>query len=294
LILLVSFFFSFIYYSDALGAVAKVGGKCTKVEALVKSGNQVLACTRNKSKLIWKIATVYQTVKYYDMEKAAAAAAQWEKEVRELEVINTAKRAKAAPGKGQTCLPEKKCLVGSKGPGGGTVFYDAGKTLPWGRYLEYAPNGWLQGQNNQDPQSYYCSASADEVYNDNNTSTHIDIGSGKKNTEYLLARCGGAAALASSFAGGGKKDWYLPSKDELNEVCKFEMYQETGDSKIRCEYQGPDGPGKRFDFRSSVCVNWWTSSLELKLGWGLYLNGMGWPNLFELGEQFCVRPIRAF
>ncbi len=46
----------------------------------------------------------------------------------------------------------------------------------------------------------------------------IDIGSGAANTGVLVSLCGiGAAAkTADDFLFGGKEDWYLPSKDELN------------------------------------------------------------------------------
>lgn len=301
----------FVNYSDAVGATVKVGGSCTKVEALLKSGNQVLACTRSKSKLIWKIATVYQTVKYYDNAKAAAAAAEREKQARELDVARAAWRTKAAPGEGQICLPESKCLIGSKGPGGGTVFYDAGKRLPWGRYLEYAPNGWFAGLINkvgkngstdsiyasfsQDPSSAYCDDGATDISKDEFSNTSINIGSGKKNTEYLTTKCrNGAASLASSYAGGKKQDWYLPSKEELNEVCKFAFYQETGNSATNCQYSGSDAAGLRLEF-IYFCVNFWTSSLGGMGAWGRNLDDGGSMFAFELkGNKFCVRPIRAF
>ena len=38
------------------------------------------------------------------------------------------------------CVNGGACSVGDRGPGGGTVFYDAGSAQTWGRYLEVAPN----------------------------------------------------------------------------------------------------------------------------------------------------------
>ena len=38
------------------------------------------------------------------------------------------------------CASGGLCRVGDRGPGGGYVFYDAGSTQPWGRYLEVAPS----------------------------------------------------------------------------------------------------------------------------------------------------------
>jgi hypothetical protein len=50
------------------------------------------------------------------------------------------------------------------------------------------------------------------------------IGTGRSNTKKILRKYpasyypNSAAALASSYSGGGKNDWFLPSKDELNEL----------------------------------------------------------------------------
>lgn len=47
-----------------------------------------------------------------------------------------------------------------------------------------------------------------------------DIGTGKQNTDDILAACSNspniiAASLASSYDGGGYSDWFLPARDEL-------------------------------------------------------------------------------
>jgi hypothetical protein len=55
------------------------------------------------------------------------------------------------------------------------------------------------------------------------------IGSGKNNTEIIIAAESTrypdntykyAARACSEYSGGGKDDWFLPSKDELNELYK--------------------------------------------------------------------------
>ena len=99
-------------------------------------------------------------------------------------------------------------LVGDTGPGGGIVFYDAGSVQPWGRYLEagpqLAPTDWCGDDWELDV-----------------AGTKETIGAGAANTELIAAACGeGAANTVSDYDGGGKTDWFLPSKDELNALHK--------------------------------------------------------------------------
>ena len=61
-------------------------------------------------------------------------------------------------------------------------------------------------------------------YNGSNTITYATgtvIGTGLSNTMAIIANQGAgsyAATVARSYTGGGFTDWYLPSKDELNEL----------------------------------------------------------------------------
>jgi hypothetical protein len=59
------------------------------------------------------------------------------------------------------------------------------------------------------------------------------IDAGAYNTEEWSA-----AALARSYTGGGKQDWFLPSIQELNELCKYARQQTTGDVKVPCTSSG--------------------------------------------------------
>ena len=121
---------------------------------------------------------------------------------------------------GLMCAPLGDCGVGDIGPGGGVVFYDAGSTQPWGRYMEAAPAGWNGGS--EDPNVEWCT---------DGTGTRkehpFDIGSGATNTQIELNQCpSGAGALAAGYRGGGKSDWFLASKDELNEL--YEQRETVG------------------------------------------------------------------
>ena len=100
--------------------------------------------------------------------------------------------------------------LGGTGPGGGIVFYDAGSPQGWGQYLEAAPAGWSGGS--RDPLLRWCDRRLP-------VATSTAIGTGAANTRAMLAACSsGAANRVRDYAGGGRADWFLPSKDELNQL----------------------------------------------------------------------------
>ena len=110
--------------------------------------------------------------------------------------------------------------VGQTGPGGGVVFYDAGSTQSWGRYLEAACAGWSDGtcggtDTDQIAGSWGC-------YGTNISGAEgTAIGTGEQNTADIVAGCataGIAARLADDLVLGGQTDWFLPSRDELAQV----------------------------------------------------------------------------
>jgi len=101
------------------------------------------------------------------------------------------------------------------GPGGGTVFYysEAGFTMTDNRqvchFLEAAPIDM--------PKLLQWSSHDTSI-----TGTGTAIGSGRRNTALILATdaAAPAAKACKDYRGGGKTDWFLPSKDELNELYK--------------------------------------------------------------------------
>ena len=98
--------------------------------------------------------------------------------------------------------------VGGKGPAGGYVFYDKGSYSDGWRYLEAAPED--------------ITLTATWHNNGENVETGANgtaIGTGRENTKKIIAAQGEgsyAAKLCADYRGGGKSDWFLPSKDELD------------------------------------------------------------------------------
>lgn len=101
--------------------------------------------------------------------------------------------------------------VGSIGPGGGVVIYDAGSVQSWGRYIEAVKD--FTFFNN------YSWASGFRITTAMNT-TSTAIGTGAANTTEIInhGNTGVAATAARAHNGGGFTDWCLPSKDELNQI----------------------------------------------------------------------------
>ncbi len=161
--------------------------------------------------------------------------------------------------------------VGDAGPAGGIIFYDKGfYSYNW-RYLEAAPQGWYTGGDDPDFEWGLLPFLVGE--------TDTAIGTGKANTEKIVFELvsGTYAAkecydLILGLTIEGYKDWFLPSRDELNLLYENLHQQELGGLS-----------------------NWhyWSSSE--------FNDGQAWSQRFIDGEQFSsrkdneylVRPIRS-
>ncbi len=247
-------------------------------------------------------------------EKVAADKAAAEKAAAEKVAADKATADKAAAEKiARECAPVNCPLVGSIGPGGGVVFYDAGSYQSWGRYLEFAPNGWSGNKN--DPEAIWCNVTNVnflDLISDITLRASVgdEIGKGKANTDLMLAGCtSGAGNLANAYKGGGKKDWYLPSRNELNELCKFVLNNPRNDGSLNWKSDKACQTNTTL-LAGFLQTTYWSSSegvfdfLYKRPGvWTLHLSAPpagGSPKLSHSaivgkdGSSNRLRPIRAF
>jgi hypothetical protein len=162
--------------------------------------------------------------------------------------------------------------VGSVGPGGGIVFLALPTRAAWGQFLEAAPAGWSGSPD--DPEAPWC-AKGQPGY-DTSLDAGTQIGAGAQNTATIIEACGldSAAGVASSYAGGGQDDWFLPSKDELNAL--YEQREVVG---------------------GLADVGFWSSSqLEYgaSLAWSQHFYYYGGQSGANESNDDRVRPVRAF
>jgi len=113
------------------------------------------------------------------------------------------------------------------GPAGGIIFYDKGSYSDGWRYLEAAPV------------STECKGKEWSEYDTLIGGTETDIGTGQSNTAKIVKWLNSsydsyygrdrAAQLCYYLTEGGYRDWFLPSKDELNLMYKNLKVNGVGD-----------------------------------------------------------------
>ena len=169
--------------------------------------------------------------------------------------------------------------IGAPGPAGGIVFYVATQPFACGEdltakctYLEAALADWGQAGKMTVAQHlrWGCRGTPTGV-------TATAIGTGKANTTKILAMCptaGIAARVAADYRGGGKSDWFLPSRDELSTLY-FMREQSTIAFYLSSYWSSSEWPT-----RADVA---WAQSFKTSEDGGDYKDG------FQM-----VRPVRAF
>jgi hypothetical protein len=212
-----------------------------------------------------------------------------------------------------TCAQGGVCTIGEIGPGGGRVFYvqsgtftqvgaTAGMCTTNCKYLEAAPTS---GTNAWADNSYLWS----DVIDLSIVTRGTAIGTGFSNTVAMVtqsATANRAGSITRAYRGPNDvSDWYLASKDELNQLCRWARGNSS--SNDRCSggniNTGPGATGFR-DGSDGGDYYYWSSSEDTAAADASWAQRFSRPlfSSIELGEQgitkksqsVYVRPIRAF
>ncbi len=193
------------------------------------------------------------------------------------------------------------CEVGVLGPGGGVIVYvDSTNEMSGYDYLEAAPDDasivvvWSTDAQKCGPtasencQTSYLSDAGARL-------NYLGIGTGRVATAAIVARhnAGGidkslyAAGVADDYTTLTASDWFLPSRDELNEVCKYARNTEqAAGANITCSGGTlRDSFASRYYLSSSEQDN--NSAIVQAFYFGAY-------NTLDKDTTTYVRPVRAF
>lgn len=221
-----------------------------------------------------------------------------------------------------TCATGGTCVVGDRGPGGGIVFYVS--TAPFTstgstcnttcKYLEVAPATWqsagttvandttYQWSNNTSVGTPQDKSTVGTESGFDNEKFSWKIGQGFYNTSVMKVAGASSTAQAAVLAYAGNVtagQWFIPSANELNELCKYARGQLTGNVRVACDSSGTLKTGTLNDlggFVSSLYMSsseWWNDGARSQ-----YFNTDGFGGSRQRGgvkDLFIyVRPIRAF
>jgi len=169
-------------------------------------------------------------------------------------------------------LPTREYEPGDTGPAGGFIFYKNPNAAADGwRYLEAAPVDQSAGA------KWGCFRRA--ITGARGTA----VGTGKKNTEEMLAACpeqGTAADLCSSYSLNGVGGWFLPSRDEL--ALMYRHLKATGVADFRDEGLADN------------CSYWSSSQVTADMAHHIDFPDAGRPHYDDKDFPRRVRAIRAF
>jgi hypothetical protein len=217
----------------------------------------------------------------------------------------------------QSGVGTKRYQVGERGPGGGIVFYasatnftSAGSTCNTAcRYLEVAPATWQsEGVTVENDATYQWSSNTTVATGQDTVTAGTEsgisgekfnwrIGQGFYNTSVMKVSGATSAAQAKvlAYAGGSTAgQWFIPSMNELNELCKYARGQTTGVLTVACASSGTLKTGTVNDLGGFVGGNYWSSSeFNASSASRQSFQPLAWG---QGGKNFSVaiRPVRAF
>jgi TolB-like protein len=166
--------------------------------------------------------------------------------------------------------------IGDTGPAGGIIFYDKGNNSGGWRYLEAAPMG----------AEFQAVWSVRDIRVDN---TKASIGYGKQNTKYIVetfkqtaGEWDSAPLKINDLVLNGFNDWFLPSRDELDQMYGTLKRKDIGDFRNEIYWSSTESR-EGWDYQQGVYVQNFkdgTISLVSPYGGG------------KANNRYCVRPIR--
>ena len=166
--------------------------------------------------------------------------------------------------------------IGDTGPAGGIIFYDQGSDINGWRYLEAAP-----------AEAEFVTEEGWGLYDIDVRGTFSAIGSGKSNTEIILnllrqnGESGVAADRAAALEINGYKDWFLPSKDELNMMYENLWKRKLGNFREDGAYDGSYYSSTQYN-DNNMYLTWEQSFKD------------GQADTGKRGYQTFIRAVRAF
>ncbi len=187
--------------------------------------------------------------------------------------------------------------IGDTGPAGGKIFIlpSSQSGLGVSYYYEVAPQGWGNGIAVQSGETT-GSATVDPTLKWCNVTTSVGttntaIGTGETNTVLMDTHCTSGAGQAaanytvtvSSIVYSG---WFLPSKDELNQLCRY----------ARGHAQSTELCASTGTLKAGFTANeYWSSSQtgNTAHAWAQYFSGPYQEDRSK-NDLYSVRPVRAF
>ena len=218
-----------------------------------------------------------------------------------------------------TCANGGTCVIGERGPGGGIIYYvsatnftSTGSTCNTTcKYLEVAPATWSSsGVIVADDSIYQWSTNMTATTGQDITTAGTEslftdekfnwkIGQGFYNTSVMKVSGATSAAQAAVLAYAGSDasagQWFIPSMNELNELCKYARGEDTGDPTVACVLgSGTLKTGTTNDLGGFVPSLYWSSSeLNVADAWSQFFDS-GFQYIDSKDDTIFVRPVRAF
>jgi hypothetical protein len=214
--------------------------------------------------------------------------------------------------------------VGNLGPAGGRIIYVSAEGFSCGptrggdgiptatcKYLEAAPSGWFSGVAGAlDPRRPWAQSAPINYQMATVGATPRNIGYGLSNTLRIINQGNNnpdtsAAQLANSYTvtvdGVTYNDWALPSRDELNQMCRWQRGNTVSNDRCAGGILNSGTGASGFPSTADGVVTYWSSTEATTfvggaVGQDFGSNDVGIDNNRWKSEndQGIIRPVRAF